>query len=332
MQLKNSMLLLTALTAGSAVARVHGHERRHAAAHRSHEEKRAVGDIVTAVIDGKVVSWVNEYAGGVAATATVAADVVDVTATANVQVAAAVTGSATISSSDDTPTSTPVSSADGTCSNWDDLSDDYSRDGFGGVTEPNFREYIWYRGNVGSPWGSNIIEVSEDKACRYKNVVRFEGPQSDSWTLVFWNKFGPDDQLTGWYGNSALKLNIKAGETKYVAFDDDTQGAFGAAKGDSLPTDQYGGYSSTWGEVDFANKNNNDWSGWDVSAIQVLHANQEVQGMKICDNKKSDCSYITNGFKKNYQAYDLSNEGADGIGGEEVAGPIRLIVNIDYDE
>ncbi|KAL4869276.1 hypothetical protein BDV12DRAFT_168234 [Aspergillus spectabilis] len=331
MQLKNSILLLTALTAGSAVARVHGHERRHHAAHAhgSHEEKRAVGDIVTAVIDGKVVSWVNEYAGGAAATATTDDSVAAVTA--NVQVAAAVTGSATTSASDDTPTAEPVSSADGTCSNWDDTSDDYSREGFGGQTIPNLLDYIWYKGNVGTPWGSNIIEVSEDKACRYKHVVRFEGPQSDAWTLVFWNKIGPDDKLTGWYGNSALKLTINPGETKYVAFDEDTQGGWGAAKGDSLPTDTFGGYSSTWGEVDFGNKHKNGWSGWDVSAIQVLHAAQEVQGMKICDNKGEDCSYITNGAKDIYEAYDLSNEGVNGIGGEEVAGPTRLIVNIDYE-
>ncbi|KAL5341248.1 hypothetical protein BJX70DRAFT_64263 [Aspergillus crustosus] len=331
MQLKNSMLLLTALTAGSAVARVHGHERRHAAhAQGSHEEKRALDDIVTAVIDGKVVSWANDYAGPAATTTT--DGTAAITAAVDVKIAAAVTGSATASSSADTPTSEPVSSADGTCSSWDATSDSYSRDGFGGQTASNFLEYIWYKGNVGSPWGSNIIEVSEDKACLYKHVVRFDGPQSDSWTVVFWNKFGPDDKLTGWYGNSALKLTLDAGETKYVAFDEDTQAGFGAAKGDSLPTDQYGGYSSTWGEVDFSSNNNDGWSGWDVSAIQVLHAKQTVQGMKICTSKNDDCSYITNGATKIVEAYDLTNEGADGIGGEEVAGPIRLVVNIDYTE
>ncbi|PGH18505.1 hypothetical protein AJ80_04475 [Polytolypa hystricis UAMH7299] len=45
------------------------HERRHGHAHlHKRKEKRAVGDIVTATIDGQVVTWVNEWAGGAAPT------------------------------------------------------------------------------------------------------------------------------------------------------------------------------------------------------------------------------------------------------------------------
>lgn len=51
--------------------RRHGHQHFHArdkevvAIQENHivEEKRTVGDIVTAMIDGQVVSWTNEYAG-----------------------------------------------------------------------------------------------------------------------------------------------------------------------------------------------------------------------------------------------------------------------------
>ncbi|OAX79865.1 hypothetical protein ACJ72_05815, partial [Emergomyces africanus] len=45
------------------------HERRHHAhqhLHKRANEKRAVGDMVTATINGKVVSWVNQYGGGAA--------------------------------------------------------------------------------------------------------------------------------------------------------------------------------------------------------------------------------------------------------------------------
>ncbi|KAL4811023.1 hypothetical protein BDV18DRAFT_128422 [Aspergillus unguis] len=330
MQLKNSALLLTALTAGSAVARMHGHERRH----HHHAEKRAVGDMVTAVIDGKVATWVNEYDGGAAATATSTAEA---TATAVAETVAAATTAATSSSassdsSDSTPTASAVSSADGTCENWYSTSDSYSTSGFGARTIANLLKYINYIGNIGDPWGSNIIEVDADKACKYKNVVKFEGSEKDPWTIVFWNKIGPDGKLTGWYGNSALKLTLDAGETKYVAFDDDSQGAWGAAKGESLPTDEFGGYSCTWGEFDFANSGNNDWSGWDVSAIQAQSANQEVQGMKICTHENEKCSYITNLATSMHNAYSKAEEGADGIGGNQGAGPVRLLVNIDYSE
>ncbi|EFW22210.1 target of Sbf [Coccidioides posadasii str. Silveira] len=45
-------------------ARRHGHGHMH----RRAEEKRAVGDIVTATINGEVVTWANEYDGGAAPT------------------------------------------------------------------------------------------------------------------------------------------------------------------------------------------------------------------------------------------------------------------------
>ncbi|KAI9370438.1 hypothetical protein BJX61DRAFT_91168 [Aspergillus egyptiacus] len=334
MLFKNSMLLLTAITAGSAVARMHGHERRHAAFHAREEEKRAVGDMVTATINGKVVSWVNEYAGGAAPAATaddsVSAPTADVQAAA--AAAATVETSSTAAETDDAPTAVPVSSAPGSCSNWHDTPGDYTREGFGGQTAANFLKYIDYKGNVGNPWGSNIIEVAPEKACQYKYVVRFEGPRSGTWTVVFWNKMGPDGLLTGWYGNSALKLTINPGETKYVAFDEDSQGAWGAAKGNELPTDAFGGYSCTWGEFDFGSKKNNDWSGWDVSAIQVQFANQPVQGMKICDYKNEGCSFVTNLATKLVNAYSKFEEGVDGIGGRQVPGPVRLITHIDYEE
>ncbi|KAL2809347.1 hypothetical protein BJX63DRAFT_364148 [Aspergillus granulosus] len=327
MQFKNSMLLLTALTAGSAVARMHGHQRRHA--HQKIHEERAVGDMVTVTMDGKVVSWVNTYAGPDTATATADVNVNVAVATATTTaVAAASTSTSSSDSSDDDEEA--VSSASGTCSNWYETSDSYSRSGFGEATEANLLEYIWYKGNVGNPWGSNIIEVAEEKACKYKYVVKFNGAESDAWTIVFWNKFGPDGKLTGWYGNSALTLTINPGETKYVAFDEDTQGAWGAAKGTSLPVDEYGGYSCTWGEFDFGNTGNDGWSGWDVSAIQAQFANQEVQGMKICTHSGDGCSYITNLAAQVDNAYTKAEEGVDGIGGNTVAGAVRLVVDIDY--
>ncbi|KAL2857097.1 hypothetical protein BJY01DRAFT_158287 [Aspergillus pseudoustus] len=329
MQLKNSMLLVTALTAGSAVARVHGHERRHAH-QKFHEEKRDVGDVVTATIDGKVVSWVNTYDGAATAATTDAAEVKLNVAATTTTTAAATSTSTSTSTSDSSDDDDAVSSASGTCSDWHETSDSYSRSGFGEATVANLLEYIWYKGNVGTPWGSNIIEVAEDKACKYKYVVKFTGAESDAWTVVFWNKFGPDGKLTGWYGNSALSLTINPGETKYVAFDEDSQGAWGAAKGTALPIDAYGGYSCTWGEFDFGNSGNHGWSGWDVSAIQAQFASQEVQGMKICTHEGDGCSYITNLASSVHNAYTKAEEGVDGIGGNSVAGALRLVVDIDY--
>ncbi|PWY78571.1 allergen Asp f 4 [Aspergillus sclerotioniger CBS 115572] len=333
MQLKNSMLLLTALAAGSTVARLHGHERRH-----HHNDKRAVGDIVVATIDGEKVSWKNEWSG-VAATVAVEAEAAVTQIAVDAKPTQVSVTSSVVASVSAVPTAATSSSsstgatASGSCSSWTQTlsSGDYSRAGFGKSTvSKRTTDAIYYTGNVGSPWGSNIIEVDASNACQYKHVVRIDGSETDDWTVVFWNKIGPTGGLNGWYGHSALTLTIKPGTSRYVAFDDDSQGGWGAAKGDKLPTDQYGGYSCTWGEFDFGNTSNDGWSGWDVSAIQAQNAGQEIQGMKICDHTGSGCSTITNSASSVINAYTAALAAADGIGGSVSAGPVRLQVNIDF--
>ncbi|OQE13238.1 hypothetical protein PENFLA_c052G06583 [Penicillium flavigenum] len=207
----------------------------------------------------------------------------------------------------------------------------FSTKGFGGRTPPKGKgTEIHYQGNVGKPWGSNIINVSPAEAHAYKYVAQFTGSNDVPWTVVVWNKIGPDGKLTGWYGHSALTFTLAPGETRYVAFDEDSQGAWGAAPGDHLPTDQWGGYSCTWGEFGFGDGENNGWSGWDVSAIQAQVANHPVQGMSICQANGKGCSTITPGAKKVVDAYVKSKKHLDGIGGSASPGPVRLKVVLDY--
>ncbi|KAJ5170077.1 uncharacterized protein N7500_002860 [Penicillium coprophilum] len=207
----------------------------------------------------------------------------------------------------------------------------FSWNRFGGRTPPKAKgAKVLYHGNVGRPWGSNIITVSPAEAHTYKYVTQFTGSHDEPWTVVVWNKFGPDGKMTGWYGHSALKFTLAPGETRYVAFDEDSEGAWGAAPGDHLPMDQWGGYSCTWGEFTFGDGENNGWSGWDVSAIQAQVANQPVQGMSICQADGQKCSSITTGAKKVIAAYTKSIKHIDGIGGEAVPGPVRLNVHLDY--
>lgn len=320
MQLKNSFVLLTALTAGMASARLHGHDRRHA-----HHDKRAVGDMVYVTIAGKVESWANEFSGGAKTAAPNDAQPTQGSGSGT-QTAAAAPAEPT----DTIPATTGTPSAEW----WSTPANgQYSREGFGKKTYANGKEYIMYKGNVGDPWGSNIIEVTPEKAKDYRHVVEFKGSNEDPWTVVFWNKMGPDGKLDGWYnGNAALKFTLEPGTTRYVAFDDDSQGSWGAAKGENLPTDQAGGYSCTWGEFDFANSSNNGWSGWDVSAIQAQAAGQEVQGMKICTHDNQKCSTVSRNAASVVNAYIKSLAAANGIGGNSVAGPLRLSAHLDFNE
>ncbi|KAJ5543577.1 hypothetical protein N7535_006001 [Penicillium sp. DV-2018c] len=208
----------------------------------------------------------------------------------------------------------------------------FSTKGFGGRTQPSppQEREIFYRGNVGEPWGSNIILVSPAQAHLYKYVAQFTGSNNEPWTVVVWNKIGPDGKLTGWYGHSALTFTLAPGQTRYVAFDEDSEGAWGAAPGGKLPTDQWGGYSCTWGEFSFGDGENKGWSGWDVSAIQAQVAGQHVQGMSICQADGKGCSVITADAEKVVDAYTKSKKHVNGIGGAAAPGPVRLKVVLDY--
>lgn len=206
----------------------------------------------------------------------------------------------------------------------------FSNKGFGGRSPPHGTQ-IKYRGNVGIPWGSNIISVSPTAAHAYKYVVQFTGSNTQPWTIIIWNKVGPSNKMDGWYGHSALTFILAPGETRYVAFDEDSEGAWGAAPGtDGLPTDHWGGYTSTWGEFTFGDVENDGWSGWDVSAIQAQIAHGQVQGMRICDADGQGCSIITPDAEKVVNAYTESKRHHDGIGGAAAPGPVRLLVDIDY--
>ncbi|KAJ5195412.1 Allergen [Penicillium cinerascens] len=210
-------------------------------------------------------------------------------------------------------------------------SGEYRTTGFGGVTNSSGSGDT-YIGNVGTPYGSNIISVDSSVASEYKYVVEFTGSNTDDWLVVIWNKIGPDGKMDGWYGKACHEFTIGAGETVYYAFDTDSQGGWTAAKG-SIPMNDYGSYASTWGEFDFGSTINSGWSGFDVSAIQAQEAGLAVQGMKICSMLDEDtCSYITSDASEVSNAYTSVKADIGGIGGNLVAGPVRLAVTLDYCE
>lgn len=189
-----------------------------------------------------------------------------------------------------------------------------------------------YLGNVGNPYGSNIIEVQAARANRYKYVVRFEGPgKGENWTVVIWNKIRPDGIIGGWYGKACKKFVLTAGQIRYIAFDEDSQGGWAAAPGPLVPVDANGGYASTWGEFDFGSTVNLGWSGFDVSAIAAQNAGLEVQGMKICDVLTDICSFVAPAAAFVHSAYTSAVADIGGIGGKLAPGSVRLAVTIGYE-
>ncbi|KAJ5773467.1 hypothetical protein N7457_008363 [Penicillium paradoxum] len=375
MHFSNSMLLMTALTAGSAVARLHGHERRHAhhrdivdidveptvtvAPQIANVEKR--GEQVFATIDGQLVSWINNWFGdkGSAANtaAEVAADVVaDVVAdaapseapetpeaplstptpaptTTVAPTAEATSEAAAISSVK--PTAAPSSPSSSGSSNWAEYPTDgkYTTTGFGSATVSQRKGNLdWdFVGNVGSPWGSNMIRVEEDAASGYKHVIRFENDNAKAWTVVMWNSYGPDGGLNGfWSPNKALSFTVEPGHSIYVAVDDNSQGGWGAAEGEGIPTNLIGAYASTWGEFDMSNAQNDNFSGWDVSCIIAELAGMEIDGMQICNHEGEKCSSITRGAGSVVSAYTAADQGKPDLAIAQGPGPVRLIVNLGW--
>ncbi|GIJ81673.1 hypothetical protein Asppvi_000172 [Aspergillus pseudoviridinutans] len=215
--------------------------------------------------------------------------------------------------------------------NWFDVSSspEFSRTGFGGTSHSTGHD-VSYKGNIGIPYGSNIIEVTSSDAHHYKYVVQFQGSNTNDWVVVIWNKYSTDGVMNGWYGKACKRFTLRTGQVRYFAFNDDSQGGWAAAPGSSIPTDSTGAYASTWGEFDFGSSINSGWSGFDVSAIVAQNAGFHVQGMEICDVLGRTCSSITSNAALVRNAYTNENGNIGGIGGNIPAGPVRLSVTIDY--
>lgn len=230
-----------------------------------------------------------------------------------------------------TPSGAASSASSGPSSDWTSVPSNgvFSTSGFGSSTGASGSGDL-YTGNVGSPYGSNIIEVSASDASKYKYVIQFQGQNTQDWQVVIWNKYSSDGKADGFYGKACKTFTLAAGATKYYAVDEDSQGGWAAAPG-SIPLNNVGSYASTWGEFDFGSTANNHWSGFDVSAIQAQNAGLPVQGMQICSKYNSNvCSSITSNAASVNNAYTSATAKQGGIGGNLSSGPVRLAVTIDY--
>ncbi|OKL64657.1 hypothetical protein UA08_00095 [Talaromyces atroroseus] len=315
MQVKNSLVLLTALTAGSAVARLHGHERRH-----QHHE-RGVGTWVTAVIDGQTVSWQNTYAGPTEAAAVAASSATEAAAAAATTEATV----ANVKNVDDvkvssSATATTTSTASSTAS------------GFGGVTSPSGTG-VTYCGNVGIPYGSNIIEISKDELDSYNYTITLDGSNlSEDYKAYFWNSCTESGSLAGFFDTVfPLTVTISAGSSAYVALDVDTQGAFVTAPSSSdVPRNSASGIIlGFWGEFGFGTTINDGWSGFDVSAIEAQIAGiTDYPGLKITGDGQT--SSITTGLGTVSNAYTQDLTDVGGIGGNVSPGSIALTATLNY--
>ena len=130
---------------------------------------------------------------------------------------------------------------------------------FGGQSTPVVTgDRITYIGNVGVPYGTNMMYISSDQVDSHKYTTVFKNTGQNKIPVNVWNKAGKDGQAnSGGCTEPNLKFTLQPGESQAVAFDENTQAAFSrdCEKGP-------GGYPAcVWGELDFGDQRPDDSTG-----------------------------------------------------------------------
>ncbi|EPE09149.1 allergen asp f4-like protein [Ophiostoma piceae UAMH 11346] len=315
-----------------------GHNHNHARLHRE-AAKRDEDVLVTATIDGKVVSWTQGGSPFKAAHKPTAA-VVEAAAVTSSTVAAATTTSSSSSSTYVAPTTTSSSSvaAATTTSSSAAATSTSSSSGGSGSGISTYEAFtscssntkratmadITYVGNTGCDgYGSNIKLIQSNLASDYDYVVEAVNDGSSAMQCKVWNKIGSDGGINGFFsGNEVDSFTLAAGSSQYLAFDKNSQGGMCCATG-SIALTSYGEFNCPWLEYDFGSTKNSDYSGFDASAL-VEGSSGPWAALKVCTADSSTCSTL-NGDGTGTNAYLPGDEALDGIGGNLSPGKVTLI-------
>ncbi|KAJ8128195.1 hypothetical protein O1611_g5442 [Lasiodiplodia mahajangana] len=183
-------------------ARRHGHQHLHKKHHKQKEE-RAVGDIVTATIDGQIVTWVNTYAGPTA----------DAAADSSYPVA---TSSATSEESETTTKSSSSAASTAT------ITGDFVRTAYYNADSGD-ADGLVFLANVGSPgvsgtwdtvWGSSLAYVNEDGDAAAASPTVLKNKQlADAQEIAIFSDT-PCDSSCGTYRPDSVAYKGFAGSSK----------------------------------------------------------------------------------------------------------------------
>jgi len=153
---------------------------------------------------------------------------------------------------------------------------------FGSPVSPSGALGDNYRGNYGSPYGSNVIKVDSVGDHAYTNT--FKNTQSKSIIVNIWNKVGPDMQVLSGSAlapkDTTLTFTLAPGASQVVAFQENSQIAWAEVCSETTPS---GAFKTTWGEANFVKSG----SGYDVSAINNANNNY---AMTITSNEAPQCT------------------------------------------
>lgn len=142
----------------------------------------------------------------------------------------------------------------------------------GGSTEPrNVGQTDTYMGNVGTPYGSNMLPLFNCDVSGYDYSITFTNSDSSQIKVAMWNKVGDDNAtpgrvMTGATRNAFYTFPLEASQSASFAIAPNSQIAFSQACDRNVSNGQF---DCTWGEADFADANhpNDGASGYDRSSI-----------------------------------------------------------------
>jgi len=265
------------MSIGEAVAGpTHAHMHRH-----MHEKKQNV-DWADLDWEGMGIDWSSAWAAGQHTSTSAPVAVATPTTTAVAQPATTTAAAAPAAKT------TASSSIGGVFNQVEELFDGLvglsnSLTSFGEATTPSGTLGDDYIGNIGQPYGSNVILVDSPSGYPFTNT--FKNTQSSPITVNVWQKVGPDGRpLSGSAlapTKTTLTFVLAAGESKTVAFQENTQVGWAQA---CSSTTASGSYDITWGEANFVPSG----SGFDVSAIQNSAGNNYA--MTITSVETPDCT------------------------------------------
>ena len=139
---------------------------------------------------------------------------------------------------------------------------------FGGTTTPqNVGQTDAYIGNIGSPYGHNMLPLPDCDISGHDFSLTFTAASDVK--IALWNKNGddcamPNRPLTGASRNAFFMFELAEGQKAVFAMAPDSQVAFSQACDRNSKTGQF---DCTWGEADFGDTQNGGASGYDRSSI-----------------------------------------------------------------
>ena len=159
---------------------------------------------------------------------------------------------------------------------------------YGAATQPA-NSGIEYRGNVGDPYGRNLLPLSDCNTEGHDHSITFTAKSPVS--MAFWNKYGDDwptegRNLTGASRNAWFIFDLAANEKAVIGVAPNSQVAFSQL----CDRNENGQFNCPWGEADFSDSINGGWNGYDYSVEANNYVNSggisvTVDGYDASDSK-----------------------------------------------